>query len=315
MAKVIKLGQYKNIEVEVESKQVTEEMVEQQVNVIVAQNPMLVDKEGKVENGDITIIDFEGFKEGVPFEGGKAEGYQLEIGSGSFIPGFEDQMVGMAKGETRELNLTFPENYGAQELAGADVVFKVTVHQIKNKQVSELNDEYVTSFGNPNLKTVEDLKQMVKFQLEDQFRQERARIVEDKVLDVLLSASEIEYDEEELKETLKKQKDHLASQVTAYGMTLDQYLAMSGMDEETLNQQLEPSAVSQIKYETIIKEIIKIENIDATDEDADIYLQSMAMQMQQPKEELLKHIDLELLKGEIKTLKASQIIMSTVIAK
>lgn len=315
MAKVIKLGQYKNIEVEVESKQVTDEMVEQQVNAIVAQNPMLVDKDGLVENGDITIIDFEGFKDGVPFDGGTAEGYQLEIGSGSFIPGFEDQMIGMAKGETRELNLTFPENYGAQELAGAAVVFKVTVHQIKNKQASELNDEYVASFGNPNLKTVDDLKQMVKFQLEDQFRQERARIVEDKVLDVLLSASEVEYDEEELKATLQKQKDHLASQVTAYGMTLDQYLAMSGMDEEALNKQLEPSAISQIKYETIIKEIINIENIDATDEDADMYLQSMAMQMQQPKEELLKHIDLELLKGEIKTLKASQIIMSTVIAK
>ena len=196
MAKVIKLGQYKNIEVEVESKQVTDEMVEQQVNAIVAQNPMLVDKEGLVENGDITIIDFEGFKEGVPFDGGKAEGYQLEIGSGSFIPGFEEQMVGMAKGETRELNLTFPENYGAAELAGAAVVFKVTVHQIKNKQVSELSDEYVASFGNPNLKTVEDLKQMVRFQLEDQFRQERARMVEDKVLDVLLSASEVEFDEE-----------------------------------------------------------------------------------------------------------------------
>ena len=189
MAKVIKLGQYKNIEVEVESKQVTDEMVEQQVNAIVAQNPMLVDKEGLVENGDITIIDFEGFKEGVPFDGGKAEGYQLEIGSGSFIPGFEEQMVGMAKGETRELNLTFPENYGAAELAGAAVVFKVTVHQIKNKQVSELSDEYVASFGNPNIKTVEDLKQMVRFQLEDQFRQERAGMVEDKVLDVLLSSS------------------------------------------------------------------------------------------------------------------------------
>lgn len=315
MAKVIKLGQYKNIEVEVESKQVTDEMVEQQVNTIVAQNPMLVDKEGLVENGDITIIDFEGFKEGVPFDGGKAEGYQLEIGSGSFIPGFEEQMVGMAKGETRELNLTFPENYGAAELAGAAVVFKVTVHQIKNKQVSELSDEYVVSFGNPNLKTVEDLKQMVRFQLEDQFRQERARIVEDKVLDILLSASEVEFNEDELKETLQRQKDHLASQVTAYGMTLEQYLAMSGMDEETLNKQLEPSAMSQIKYESIIKEIINIENIDATDEDANMYLESMAMQMQQPKEELVKHIDLELLKGEIKTLKANKIIMSTVIAK
>lgn len=315
MAKVIKLGQYKNIEVEVELKQVTQEEVEQQVSLIVAQNPMLVDKDGSVENGDITIIDFEGFKEGVPFDGGKAEGYQLEIGSGSFIPGFEDQMIGMAKGETRELNLSFPENYGAQELAGAAVVFKVTVHQIKSKQASELTDEYVASFGNPNLKTVEDLKQMVRFQLEDQARQERARIVEDKVLDQLLSESEVEFDEEELKVTLQKQKDHLASQVTAYGMTLEQYLAMSGMDEETLEKQLEPSAKSQVKYESIIKEIINVENIEATDEDADLYLQSMAAQMQQPKEELVKHIDLELLKSEIKTLKANQIIMSTVIAK
>ena len=315
MAKVIKLGQYKNIEVEVELKQVTEEQVEQQVSMIVAQNPMLVDKEGTVENGDITIIDFEGFKEGVPFEGGKAEGYQLEIGSGSFIPGFEEQMIGMAKGETRELNLTFPENYGAQELAGAAVVFKVTVHEIKAKQASELSDEYVASFGNPNLKTVEDLKQMVRHQLEDQMRQERARIVEDKVLDLLLSESEVEFDEEEIKEALQKQKNHLASQVSAYGMTLEQYLAMSGMDEEALNQQLEPSAQSQVKYESIIKEIIKVENIEATDEDANMYLESMAAQMQQPKEELVKHIDLELLKSEIKTLKANQIIMSTVIAK
>ena len=315
MAKVIKLGQYKNIEVEVELKQVTEEQVEQQVSMIVAQNPMLVDKEGTVENGDITIIDFEGFKEGVPFEGGKAEGYQLEIGSGSFIPGFEEQMIGMAKGETRELNLTFPENYGAQELAGTAVVFKVTVHEIKAKQASELSDEYVASFGNPNLKTVEDLKQMVRHQLEDQMRQERARIVEDKVLDLLLSESEVEFDEEEIKEALQKQKNHLASQVSAYGMTLEQYLAMSGMDEEALNQQLEPSAQSQVKYESIIKEIIKVENIEATDEDANMYLESMAAQMQQPKEELVKHIDLELLKSEIKTLKANQIIMSTVIAK
>lgn len=315
MSKIIKLGQYKNIEVEVETKQVTKEEVEQQVNAIVAQNPMFVNKEGNVENGDITIIDFEGFKDGIPFDGGKAEGYQLEIGSGSFIPGFEEQMIGMAKGETRELNLTFPENYGAAELAGADVVFKVCVHEIKNKKEAELSDEYVASFGNPNLKTVDDLKQMVQNQLEEQYRQERARIIEDKVFDQLLNESEVEFSEEELKETLQKQKDHLASQVVAYGMTLDQYLAMSGMDETSLNEQLEPSAKSQIKYEAIIHEIIKIENVDATDEDAQSYLEAMALQLQRPKEELEKQVDLELLKSEIKTLKANQIIMSTVIAK
>ena len=315
MAKVIKLGQYKNIEVDVELKQVSQEEVEQQVSLIVAQNPMLVDKEGTVENGDITIIDFEGIKDGVAFDGGTAKGYQLEIGSGSFIPGFEEQMIGMAKGETRDLDLTFPENYGAAELAGAAVVFKVTVHEIKTKQASELTDEYVASFGNPNLKTVDDLKQMVRYQLEDQARQERVRVVEDKVLDLLLNESEVEFDEEEIQVALQKQKSHLASQVTAYGMNLEQYLAMSGMDEEALEKQLEPSARSQVKYEAIIQEIIKVENVQSTDEDADMYLESMAVQMQQPKEELVKYIDVDALKEEIKTLKANQIIMSTVIAK
>ena len=125
MSKVNKLGQYKGIEVNVEKHIATKEEVEQQVQALVAQNPTLVEKDGEVAHGDITTIDFEGFKDGVAFDGGKAEGHQLEIGSGQFIPGFEDQMIGMKKGETRDLNLTFPEDYGMQDLAGADVVFKV----------------------------------------------------------------------------------------------------------------------------------------------------------------------------------------------
>ena len=146
MSKINKLGQYKNVEVKVSKQSVTQEEVDNQVKALVAQNSIFEEKDGEVNNGDVTTIDFEGFKDGVAFDGGSAKGHQLEIGSGQFIPGFEEQMIGMKKGETRDLNLTFPENYGAQDLAGADVVFKVTVHKIETKKEAELNDQFVASF-------------------------------------------------------------------------------------------------------------------------------------------------------------------------
>lgn len=124
MSKINKLGQYKGVEVKVNKQVVTQEEIDNQIKALLAQKPTLEEKDGEVSNGDVTTIDFEGFKDGIAFDGGKAEGHQLEIGSGQFIPGFEDQMIGMKKGETRELNLTFPENYGAPDLAGADVVLK-----------------------------------------------------------------------------------------------------------------------------------------------------------------------------------------------
>ena len=134
MSKINKLGQYKGVEIKVTKQTVTQEEIEAQLNAIVAQNPILEEKDGEVAKGDLTTIDFEGFKDGVAFEGGSAKGHKLEIGSNQFIPGFEDQMIGMKQGETRDLNLTFPENYGVSDLAGADVVFKVTVHKIETKK-------------------------------------------------------------------------------------------------------------------------------------------------------------------------------------
>ena len=168
MGKVNKLGQYKGIQVKVEKHIATDEEVNQQIEAMVSQNPTFVEKDGEVAHGDMTTIDFEGFKDGVAFEGGKAEGHQLEIGSGQFIPGFEEQMIGMKKGETKDLNLTFPEDYGMADLAGADVVFKVKLHKVENKQESELNDEFVASLNVPNMKTVEDLQNQMKVQLQSQ---------------------------------------------------------------------------------------------------------------------------------------------------
>jgi len=136
----VEIKQYKEIEVEVETVQYNEKDLENQIQYILTQNPDKVSKEGLIENGDTAIIDFEGFKDGVAFEGGKGENYELTIGSQTFIPGFEEQMVGMKKGETRDLNLTFPKNYQASELAGADVVFKVVVHDIIENKPAQLND-------------------------------------------------------------------------------------------------------------------------------------------------------------------------------
>ena len=162
MSKINKLGNYKEIEVNVKRQHVTQEEIEAQLNAIVAQNPILEEKDGEVAKGDLTTIDFEGLKDGVAFEGGSAKGHKLEIGSNQFIPGFEDQMIGMQQGETRDLNLTFPENYGVSDLAGADVIFKVTVHKIETKKDAKLNDEFVAGLNIPSIETVEQLHESVK---------------------------------------------------------------------------------------------------------------------------------------------------------
>ena len=172
MSKVVKLGNYRGIEVKIPKQlSVTEEEINREIQNFLSQNSQLVEKDGEVANGDVTTIDFEGFKDGVPFEGGKANGHQLEIGAGQFIPGFEEQMIGMTKGETRDLNLTFPENYGVADLAGADVVFKVTVNKIATKKEAELTDEFIASLNAPNFKTVEELKNLIETSLQMQYKQ------------------------------------------------------------------------------------------------------------------------------------------------
>jgi trigger factor len=313
MSKVNKLGQYKGIEVQVKKLTVSEEEVEQQVTSLLNERPLMIEKDGEVETGDITTIDFEGFKDGVAFEGGKADNYQLEIGSGQFIPGFEDQMIGMKKEETRELNLTFPENYGAKDLAGADVVFKVTVHKIENKKEAELNEEFVQSLGVEEIKTVEDLKETLKSSLQAQKDQQYATEVENKVMDKLLADCDIEVSEEEINIAKEHHIQHLSMQLASQGMALEQYLQMIGMDMETLNTQLEPSAKQQAIFEAIIDEIVRVENITTSDEEANQQVEELAKANNVTKEQVLAQIQIETLKHDLNRVKASQTILQTAI--
>ena len=309
MGQVNKLGQYKDIEVHVEKHIVSDEELNQQVEAMVAQHPTFVEKEGTVENGDVTTIDFEGFKDGVAFEGGSAKGHRLEIGSGQFIPGFEEQMIGMAKGETKDLNLSFPEDYGMADLAGAAVVFKVTVHNIETKKDSELNDEFVSSLGMPDLKTVEDLKNAMRGQMQAQHDQQYQMNVENVIFEEIIKNSEVETTEEDIAHALEEHIQHLRMQMASQGIALEQYLQMMGMNEEALREQLQPSAKQQAIFELIIDEVAKSENLVTTDEELEQQLEVIATQNQMTKEEVLAKVNAEDLKRDYNRVKASQFII------
>ena len=313
MSKINKLGQYKNVEVNVSKQIVTQEEVDNQVKALVAKKPVLEEKDGEVSEGDVTTIDFEGFKNGVAFDGGSAKGHQLEIGSGQFIPGFEEQMIGMKKGETRDLNLTFPEDYGVQDLAGADVVFKVTVHKIETKKEAELNEQFVASLNVPEMKTVADLYENMKANIQAQYDQAYQSQKENAIFDKILSDSDVEITDDELKAALEKQIQHINMQLAQQGMKLEQYLQMMNMDETVLRQQIEPSARQQAVFEAIIDEIIRVENIDTTDEELEQQIENLASYNQLSKEEVLKHVERKNLRHDFNRVKASRLIIESAI--
>ena len=185
----ILLGQYKGLKATIPVITYTEDDVNAQIGTLLAGNPTRVNKEGPVAMGDTAVIDYEGFKDGVPFDGGKAEKYPLGIGSGAFIPGFEEQIVGMEIGEDRDINLSFPEQYHAPDLAGKEVVFKVKLHEIYSEKASELNDEFVVSLAIPEVKTVDDLKKHISEYLDYEVQAKKDEASREQLYDQILSAS------------------------------------------------------------------------------------------------------------------------------
>lgn len=316
MSKVLKLGSYKGIEFSLEKTLPTDSEVDQQIQMILAQSSQKIEKDGDtVEKGDIATINFIGLKDGVAFEGGSGNDYDLEIGSGTFIPGFEDQMIGMKIKETRDLNLTFPENYGASDLAGQDVVFKVTVSKLSVKKEAELNDEFVATLNMPELKTVEDLKSFIKNGLQQQHDQDYEIKKENMIFDKFMADSEVELEEEAIDQAIDRQMSYLANQIASQGMQLDQYLQMTGMTVETLKEQIKPAATQQAKLEVLIDEIVKTENLEVTPDVLEEQLDMVAKANQLSKDEVLEKIDLEGFKRDLCRMQASRIIINHAIKK
>lgn len=303
----VKLGKYTGLGVKKEEAKVTKKEIEESIDHMRSHYAENVTKDGKVANGDIAIIDFEGFKDGVAFAGGKAENYSLTIGSNSFIPGFEEQIIGMEKGEEKELNLTFPEDYHAEELKGAPVVFKVKVNEIKEVKVPELDKDFFEDLGMEGI----DSKEVLEKQVEENIKTRKESELENKYLDELLEAAakNTEVDipdvmiEEEIDRMLKQYEENLNMQ----GITLEQFYKFTNSDEKALRDQMKEEAGKRVKFRLMLEEIAKAEKFAMSDKDAEKEAEELASKYQMTKDEFLKQFGgLEMVKYDYKMRQAME---------
>lgn len=271
----IKLGEYKGVKVEKEELKVTDEKVNEEIERLRVGAAKLkeVEEAAAAELNDVTNIDFEGFIDGVAFDGGKAEGFDLTLGSKNFIDTFEDQIVGHKKGDEFDVNVTFPENYGAENLAGKPAVFKVKVNSIKRREETELNDDLAKELG---FDSMEDLKNKTK---ENITKREESRIENDfrnKVVEKVAEGTEVEVPEGLIQKEIQYKVNEFAQQLQMQGMSLNQYFEMTGQDLEKMRETLREPAKKSLKTQLILDEIAKAENIAASDEDVNAEVEKMA---------------------------------------
>lgn len=272
----VKLGEYKGLEVEKFDTEVTEEDVSNELKSMQEkQAELVVKEEGKAENGDTVVIDFEGFVDGEAFEGGKADNFSLELGSGQFIPGFEEKLVGVASGETKDVEVTFPEEYHAAELAGKPALFKVTVHEIKGKELPELDDEFAKDIDE-EVETLAALKEKVKTRLEDSKKHEAEHFVQDTVVEKATENAEIDLPEVMVDTELDRMVKEFEQRLQMQGMNLELYFQFSGQDESALREQMKEEAEKRVRVNLTLEAIVKAENIDVTDEEVTAELSKMA---------------------------------------
>lgn len=285
----LKVKKYKGLKISPEKVEVTDEEINHELGHLLEKYTELITKdEGKVEDGNIAVIDFEGFKDGVAFDGGKGENYSLEIGSNTFIPGFEEQVKGMKVGEEKDINLTFPEDYGAKELAGADVVFKVKVNAIKIKQARELDEEFFEDLGMEGVDSEDKLKEEIKNSIQAQKEMDAENKYIDKILEEVSKNVEVNIPEEMVEEEINRLMGRFEEQMKMQGVSLDLYYQFTGSTEEQLRSQMEKEAYSNVLYRLMLEEIAKLESIVVTEEEATKEAEELASKYQMEKDDFLK---------------------------
>lgn len=286
----IELGNYKNLVVDKIDNTVTNEEVAQRVNELLSTAGSLEPKTGgTLENGDTAIFDFEGFNEGVPFEGGKSDNHEMVIGSGQFIPGFEEQMVGMSLGEEKDLNVTFPEEYHAPDLAGKPVVFKVKLNEMKKEVTPELNDEWVATLGK-EAKTVKELEESILKELTDAKVNENKNKSIEAALKQIAETSKVDIPVEMIDYEVNQALKNIEAQAKQYGLDLQTYISITGSTEEALKEQLKVESEARILNSLIIEAIAKEVKFEVTAEEIASKYDELAAMYQMPIEEVKKHI-------------------------
>jgi trigger factor len=272
----VTLGEYKGLEVEEIDTTVTDEDVAKELETLQnRQAELVVKEEGTAELGDTVVLDFEGFVDGEAFEGGKAENHSLELGSGSFIPGFEEQLVGVATGESKEVEVSFPEEYHAAELAGKPAVFKVTVHEIKGKELPALDDEFAKDVDD-EVETLDALKEKIRTRLEDSKKHEAEHQVRDSLVEKAAENAQVEIPEVMVTSEVNRMLQEFEQRLQMQGMNLELYFQFSGQDENALREQMKEEAVNRVRVALTLEAIVKAENIEVTDEEVNAELEKMA---------------------------------------
>ena len=287
----VKLGDYKDLPIKKDTVRVTKDEIKTRIDNLLKDYAELVVKEdGKVEDGDIAVIDFEGFKDDVAFDGGKGENYSLEIGSNSFIPGFEDGVKGMKKGESKDLKLTFPKDYGVADLAGADVVFKVTVNEIKKKVIPELDKDFFDDLGMDGVTDKGSLETKIK----EDIKTEKERNADNKYIDDLLNAAvenmTCDIDDEIVEAEAKNMYNDVVQRMNMQGLTEEVYLQYADTTKEDIIENMKPEALKRLQNSYLLNAIIEKEKIEVSEEEAKKEIEEMAKTYNMTVEDIEKSI-------------------------
>ena len=306
----VELGKYKGIEIPKVEYKVEEKDIEHELGHMQEHNSRLITVDDRaLENGDIATIDFEGFVDGVAFDGGKAEGHELEIGSGSFIPGFEDQLVGMKIDEEREIKVTFPKEYFSKDLAGKEAMFKVKLHEIKRKELPELDDEFAKDVS--EFDTLAELKASIKEKIEKNNEQRQKYETEDLAIKAVCEDVKVDIPSGMVEFEVENMMKDFEQRLSYQGLNLDQYLKMIGKTEEEMKKEYEPQAIEAIKSRLVLEAIIKAEKIEASEDEIKAKMEEMAKNYGKKVEEISENENLKkYLKEGIESEKALEFIVS-----
>ena len=302
----VKLGEYKGLTAEKEEVKITDEDIDNELKPYINRATRMVTVEREAKNGDTVVIDFEGFKDGVPFDGGKAEGHSLELGSGSFIPGFEEQLVGTKAGDEKDVNVTFPEDYHAEELAGAPVVFKVKVHEVKEKQLPTLDDEFAKDVS--EFDTLEDFKKDLAAKLTERREAQAKRAFEAAVLEQVMDNMTVEIPDAMVAYETDQMVEDMARRIQAQGIPFEQYMAMTGMTMDIVRAQAGTAALERVRRDLALNAVVAAEGIEITDEDLEAEYKRLADEYHMELDQVKAAAPAEDVKKGLALQKAEQVI-------
>ena len=307
----VTLGEYKGLKAEKPEVKVTAADVDERLKTLADRNTRLVSVDREAKSGDTAVIDFEGFLNGKPFEGGKGENHNLELGSGSFVPGFEDQVIGMKAGEEKDINITFPENYH-EDLAGKAVVFKVKVHEVKEKEVPEMDDEFAKDVS--EFDTLKDLKADLKKKITEERQKDADRAFEENLMNQVAENITADIPDVMVENQARQYLDNFKAQISRQ-FPYEEYKKMTGMDDEKLLADAREPALRQVKMDLAVAAIIKAENIEASDEDVEAEYKKMAEQFGMDVDMVKKYLVKEQVQDQLLSQKAVAVVVDSATAE